>query len=41
MLLKFCHWFQVFLMSVENDIAKILTDGQSAKKKKTSSVIKH
>ena len=41
MLVKFCHWFPVFLSSVEKDIAKILTDSQSAKKKKTSLVIKH
>ena len=34
MLVKFCHWFQVFLTSVEKDIIKILTDAQSAKKKK-------
>ena len=42
MLVKFFHWFQVFLTSVEKDIGKILTDVQSAKKKKkTSLVIKH
>ena len=42
MLVKFFHWFQVFSMSVEKDIGKILTDAQSAKKKtKTSLVIKH
>ena len=42
MLVKFCHWFQVFLTSVEKDIGKILTNAQSAKKKKkTSLVIKH
>ena len=35
------HWFQVFSTSVEKDIGKILTDAQSAKKKKTSLVIKH
>ena len=40
MLLKFCHWFQIFLTLVEKDIGKILTDVQSAKKK-TSLVIKH
>ena len=34
MLVKFCHWFQVFLMSVEKDIGKILTDAQFPKKKK-------
>ena len=32
--MKFCHWFQVFLTSVEKDIGKILTDAQYAKKKK-------
>ena len=42
MLEKLCHWFQVFLTSVEKDIGKILTDVQSTKKKKkTSLVIKH
>ena len=41
MLVKLCHWFQVFLTSVEKDIGKILTDAQSAKKKKSSLVIKH
>ena len=42
MLVKFCHWFKVFLTSVEKDIGTILTDVQSAKKKKkTSLVIKH
>ena len=41
MLVKFFHWFQVFSTSVEKDIGKILTDAQSAKKKKTSLVIKH
>ena len=42
MLVKIFHWFQVFLTSVEKDICKILTDAQSAKKKKkTSLVIKH
>ena len=41
MLVKFCHWFRVFLTSVKKDIGKILTDVQSAKKKKTSLVIKH
>ena len=35
MSLKFFHWFQVFLTSVEKDIGKILTDAQSPKKKKT------
>ena len=34
MLVKFFHWFQVFLTSVEKDIGKILTDAQSEKKKK-------
>ena len=38
---EFFHWFQVFSTSVEKDISKILTDTQSAKKKKTSLVIKH
>ena len=28
------HWFQVFSTFVEKDIGKILTDAQSAKKKK-------
>ena len=41
MLVKFFHWFKVFLTSGEKDIGKILTDAQSAKKKKTSLVIKH
>ena len=42
MLVKFFHYFQVFSTSVEKDIGKILTDAQSAKKKKkTSLVIKH
>ena len=36
MLVKFCHWFQVFLMSVEKDISKILTDAQSGKKNEFS-----
>ena len=40
MLVKFFHYFQVFSMSVEKDIGKILTDVQSSKKK-TSLVIKH
>ena len=40
MLVKFFHWFKVFLMSVEKDIGKILTDVKSAKKK-TSLLIKH
>ena len=34
MLVKICHWFQVFSTSVEKDIGKILTDAQSARKKK-------
>ena len=34
MLVKIFHWFQVFSTSVEKDIGKILTDVQSAKKKK-------
>ena len=33
MLVKFCHWFQVFSTSVEKDIGKKLIDAQSAKKK--------
>ena len=32
MIVKFCHWFQVFSTSVEKDIGKILTDAQSTKK---------
>ena len=32
--MKFFHWFKVFLTSVEKDIGKILTDVQSAKKKR-------
>ena len=28
------HWFHVFSTSVEKDIGKILTDAQSAKKKR-------
>ena len=34
MLVKFVHKFQVISTSVEKDIGKILTDAQSAKKKK-------
>ena len=41
MLVKCFHWFQVFSTLVEKDIAKILTDAQYAKKKKTSLVVKH
>ena len=33
--------FQAFSTLVEKNIGKILTDAQSAKKKKTSLVIKH
>ena len=34
MLVKFFHLFQVFSTSVKKDIGKILSDVQSAKKKK-------